>query len=516
MMTKYREILRLHSQGISQRSIALSCECSRNTVAKIIARAKELNIAWPLSSETTDGELERKFFPNSYQYSGTPRRQPDLEYIHKELAHKGVTLRLLWSEYCEACRLSNELPLMYSQFCYHYQKFAERNRATMHIPRKPGQQIEVDWAGQTAAVIDRDTGEIIPAYIFVGVLSYSQYAYVEAFLSQNQESWISAHTNMYQYFGGVARILIPDNLKTGVERVNWYTPVINKTYHEMAEHYDTAIIPARPRKPKDKPAVEGTVGTISTWITAALRKQKFFTLQELNKAIREKLVVFNDKPFQKKEGSRASIFLAEEKPLLLPLPPSPYELATWKQATVQFNYHISIDKMHYSCPNEYIKHKVDVKVTRNVIEVFYHNHRICSHPRLYGRIGQYNTIPEHMPESHQDYVQWTAERFLSWAEKIGPNTLITVKSILSSHKVEQQGYRSCMALLKLADKYSVQRLEAGCKKALFYTPHPSLKSVKTILSTGQDKVANEQAVKQPNDESVNHGFTRGADYYGRK
>jgi hypothetical protein len=320
---------------------------------------------------------------------------------------------------------------------------------------------------------------------------------------------------MYRFFGGVTRILVPDNLKTGVEKPSWYTPVINKTYHELVEHYDTAVIPARVRKPKDKPNAEGTVGNISTWIIAALRHQKFFSLQELNKAIKEKLESFNSKPFQKKGGSRYSVFLEEEKPFLMPLPATPYELAVWKIATVQFNYHISVDKMHYSVPYEYIKHKVDVRVTRNVIEVFYNNHRICSHPRLYGRPGQYSTNEAHMPEDHQSYIKWNADRFISWAQKIGPNTTITVKSILSSQKVEQQGYRSCLALLKLADKYSVLRLEAACKRALSYTPKPSLKSVKTILSTGQDKVTDEQPTKMSID-SAQYGFTRGADYYGRK
>lgn len=511
-MTKYREILRLNSQGISQRSIAISCECSRNTVSKVVEKAKELNVKWPLSSEMTDAELEKLFFPPRSASNG--RHYPDLEYIHKELTKKGVTLKLLWSEYCEECRLSNELPLMYSHFCFHYQKYAENKRATMHIPRKPGEQIEVDWAGQPASIVDRDTGEIISAFIFVAVLSYSQYAYVEAFLSQNQESWISAHVNMYRFFDGVTPILVPDNLKTGVQKVEWYTPVINKSYHEMAEHYNTAVIPARVRKPKDKPNAEGTVGNISTWIVAALRHQKFFSLQELNRAIREKLHVFNTKPFQKKEGSRHSVFLGEEKPMLMPLPATEYELAVWKTATVQFNYHISVDKMHYSVPHEYIKHKVDVRVTRNVIEVFYNNHRICSHPRLYGRLGQYSTVEAHMPENHQSYVQWTADRYIAWAQKIGPNTTVTVKAILSSHKVEQQGYRSCMALLKLGDKYSAPRLEAACKKALSYTPHPSFKSVKTILSTGHDKISEDRPPKT-NESSANFGFTRGADYYGR-
>ncbi|RKL61263.1 IS21 family transposase [Thermoanaerobacteraceae bacterium SP2] len=512
-MTKYREILRLYSHGISKSGIAASCGCARKTVTKVLDRAKELNITWPLNQEMTDGELEKMFFPKP---AVSPERHyPDLEYIHKELMKDGVTLKLLWTEYCEECRRSNELPLMYSQFCYHYQKFAETKRASMHIPRKPGEQIEVDWAGQTASIVDQDTGEIIPAYVFVAVLSYSQYAYVEAFLSQDQESWISAHVNMYRFFGGVTRILVPDNLKTGVEKPSWYTPVINKTYHELAEHYDTAVIPARVRKPKDKPNAEGTVGNISTWIIAALRHQKFFSLQELNKAIKEKLESFNSKPFQKKGGSRYSVFLEEEKPFLMPLPATPYELAVWKIATVQFNYHISVDKMHYSVPYEYIKHKVDVRVTCNVIEVFYNNHRICSHPRLYGRPGQYSTNEAHMPEDHQSYIKWNADRFISWAQKIGPNTTITVKSILSSQKVEQQGYRSCLALLKLADKYSVLRLEAACKRALSYTPKPSLKSVKTILSTGQDKVTDEQPTKMSID-SAQYGFTRGADYYGRK
>jgi transposase len=512
-MTEYRTILRLYSQGISQRSIAASCQCSRNTVRKVIERAKELDLEWPLSREKTDGELDKLFFPKLSEVPGL-RRYPDLEYIHRELARQGVTLKLLWTEYCDECRIHNELPLMYSQFCFYYQKFAEKKRATMHIPRKPGEQIEVDWAGKTASTVDRDTGELIPAFVFVAALSYSQYAYVEAFLSRDLESWIAAHTNMYRYYGGVTRILVPDNLKTGVETPNWYTPVINKTYHEMAEHYDTAVIPARVRKPQDKPNAEGTVKTISTWIIAALRNQKFFTLQDLNKAIKEKLQVFNSKPFQKKEGSRLSIFLEEEKSMLQSLPATPYELATWKVATVQFNYHISVDKMHYSVPYEYIKHKVDVRMTRNVIEVFFNNHRICSHPRLYGRPGQYSTIETHMPEDHRSYVHWDAKRFISWAQNVGPHTTITIKAILSSHKIEQQGYRSCMALLKLADKYSVTRVEAACKKALSYTPHPSFKNVKTILSTGQDKVASEQA--PTSNASTQHGFTRGADYYGRK
>lgn len=387
----------------------------------------------------------------------------------------------------------------------------------MHIPRKPGEQIEVDWAGDTTKVIDSSTGEIIPCYLFIGVLNYSLYAYVEAFFSMDMESWITAHIHMYQYFGGSTRMLIPDNLRTAVDHSDWYTPKMNKTYHEMAEHYDTAVIPARVRAPKDKPFAEGTVGVISTWITAAIRNEKFFSLAELNCEIHRRLESFNHAPFQKKEGSRYSVFLSDEKPFLTPLPPAPYELSQWKQATVQFNYHISVDKMQYSVPYEYIRQKVDVRLTRSVVEVFYHNQRICSHKRLYGRPGQYSTMEIHMPEDHQKYLKWDGNRFISWAEKIGTSTSITVKSILSSYKVEQQGYKACMGLLKLADKYSVERLEAACKKALFYTPHPRYKSVKNILATGQDKVSTNAEVPETSQAENNaYGYTRGAEYYGGK
>ena len=515
-MTKYREILRLSSIGLSQRSIASSCQCSRNTVSNVLARASQKGLTWPLPEDLTDADIQHILFPEKAQI--TSRKIPDSEHIHRELAKSGVTLSLLWSEYCETCRLSNEIPLKYTQYCNYYRKFAATTKATMHIKRKPGEQLEVDWAGQTAAIVDRDTGELIPVYVFVAALSSSQYAYVEGFLSQNQESWIVAHVNAFNFFGGVPRILVPDNLKTGVEKTSWHSPVINKTYHEMAEHYGAAVIPARVRKPKDKPNAEGAVGIISTWVIAALRNQTFFTLADINKSISEKLYEFNSRAFQKKPGSRLSTFLEEEKYALQPLPASAYELATWKIATVQYNYHISVDNMHYSVPYEYIKHKVDVRITKSVIEVFYKNHRVCSHPRFHGRPGQYSTIETHMPEKHKQFTQWNAERFLSWAQSVGPSTTTVIKGILTFHKIEQQGYKACMAVLKLADRYSLVRLEAACTRALGYTPNPSYKNISTILKSGQDTVTLERnsAETKQNDESQNnYSFTRGAGYYGR-
>lgn len=512
-MTKYREILRLHSLGFSQQNIAYSCSVSKKTVNRVVKKANEINLSWPLDDNQTDAAIAELLFPTAKNNKST-KRMPDLAYIHRELLKNGVSKKLLWTEYMEDCRLNGEEPLMYSQFCYHIQQDEQKRRATMHIGRKPGEQVEVDWAGDPAHIIDPDTGETIDAHLFVGVMTYSQYTYVEAFINQKQKAWITAHVHMYEYFGGVAKILVPDNCKTAViHNKDWYNQQLNTIYHEMAEHYGTAIIPARVKKPKDKPNVEGSVGNISTWITAALRNEQFFSLAELNSAIKEKLEALNTQLFQKKEGSRLGLFLNEELPLLTPLPATPYELAEWKQATVQFNYHISVEGMLYSIPYEYIKRKVDVRITDKTIEVFYNHNRIASHRRLYGRKCQYSTIVEHMPEEHQKYLEWNGDHFRKWAEKIGTNTYQAVDAILTSKRVEQQTYRSCMGFLKMADKYSAQRLEAACEKALSYTATPSYKSIKNILVTGKDKPQGESDKQEAAHNDF--GITRGAGYYGR-
>lgn len=512
-MTKYREIIRLHSLGFSQQNIAYSSSVSKKTVNRVIKRATELKILWPLEDSQTDAVLEQLLFPK--HKAETIKKIPDFEHIRKELLKNGVSKKLLWTEYMEECRLSSEQPLMYSQFCYYIQEDEQKRRATMHISRKPGEQVEVDWAGDSAKIIDPDTGEIIEASIFVGVMTYSQYAYVEAFINEKQQSWITAHVNMYKYFGGVAKILVSDNCKTAIVRNGgWYNQKVNTTYYEMAEHYGTAIIPARVRKPKDKPNVEGSVGNISTWIIAALRNEQFFSLSELNKAIRKKLETFNANLFQKKDSSRIGLFLGEEKPFLTPLPATAFELADWKIATVQFNYHISVDRMLYSVPCEYIKRKVDVRMTYTTIEVFFGHNRICSHPRLHGRSGQYSTISEHMPEDHRKYMEWNGDRFRKWSEQIGVNTQKAIDAILTYNRVEQQGYRSCMGILKLADKYSKESLESACKKAISYTMTPSYKSIKNILTAAKDSL-NTDAIKTSEQTINKHGITRGAGYYRR-
>ena len=511
-MTNYREILRLSHLGLSRTSIGSALGYSRNTVADVLHRAQVKGIEPPFPSDMGDEELGDMLFPEKAKDNN--RKMPDCEKTHKELAKSGVTLTLLWDEYCNECKQNGEIPYAFTQFRFHYHRYVQTTKATMHINHKPGEQLEVDWAGGTATVVEKDTGELLTAYVFVATLPCSGYSYVEAFLSQNQESWINAHIHAFEYLSGTTRIIVPDNLKTGVVKTDWYSPTINKSYHELAEYYGCAVIPARVRKPKDKPSVEGAVGVISTWIIAALRNRTFFNLCDLNEAIFEKLQAFNEKSFQKKQGSRLSAFIEEEKEFLQPLPKNRYELAVWKKLSCGFNYHISVDKSFYSVPYEYIKCEMDVRITGTTVEVFYNNHRICSHPRLYGRQGQYKTLPEHMPEKHKVYTEWNTERFISWAKSIGLYTEAAITAILSSHKVEQQGYRACMGVLKLADKYGVKRLEAACQKALSYTPSPSYKNVDSILKSGSDKLADSKNETKPVDES--HSFLRGAEYYGRK
>ena len=399
-------------------------------------------MTFPLAPEFTNERLTKLIYgPDCHgegQSQKSTYKEPDYAHIHKEMAKSGVKLTLLWSEYCAGCRQNDEIPYMYTAFRNRYRNYLMHTKATMSLERKPGEQMEVDWAGKTMQVVDSITGEIYPAYIFVSVLSYSGYAYVEAFLNRTQENWIAAHVNAYNYYGGVTRTLVPDNLKTGVTKRTKTDIILNATYQEMAEYYDTAVLPTRVRKPKDKASVEGAVGHVSTWIIADLRNWKFFSLSELNEAIGEKLHELNEKPFQKRQGSRFSVFNEEESPALLPLPNKPYELSEWKTCIVAYNYHVSVDKMLYSVPFEYIKKEVDVRLTNRMVEVFLSGERIASHIRKHGNPGQYSTLPEHMPPSHKEYTQWNAERFRSWARGIGKNTLIVVNAIFESRKIEQR------------------------------------------------------------------------------
>ena len=510
-MIDYREIIRLKNLKFSNVAIANSLCCSRNTVSEVLKLAESHSLEWPIPETLTNKDIEQLFYPGRGTNEG--RRLPDYEYIYNELAKPGVTLSLLWAEYCAKCEAEHTIPYQHTQFNEKYHAYAASKKATLRIKRKPGETMEVDWIGDTLKVYDSANCCEIPAYIFVAVLPCSLYGYAEAFPYMKSNHWIEAHVHAYSFFGGVTRILVPDNLKTGVIKNTRTELIINRSYHEMAEHYGTAIIPARPVKPKDKPNAEGTVKVLETWILAALRNRKFFTFQELNKAIHKKLEEFNAKPFQKKKGSRLSAFLEEERDFLMPLPASPYETAVWSTATIQPDYLITVGNCKYSVPYEFIGKKVDIRAAENSIEVFYHGDRIASHVRkMYAPEPIY--LPEHMPENHRKFLEYNTESFLDWGKSMGHSTHLVIKHFLFMHKVEQQGYKSCASLMKLADRYGTDRLENACAKALSYTSNPSLKNISTILKNGQDKVVlTSESARVSNKESLKYGITRGASYY---
>ena len=510
-MIDYREIIRLKNLKFSNVAIANSLCCSRNTVSEVLKLAESHSLEWPIPETLTNKDIEQLFYPGRGTNEG--RRLPDYEYIYNELAKPGVTLSLLWAEYCAKCEAEHTIPYQHTQFNEKYHAYAASKKATLRIKRKPGETMEVDWIGDTLKVYDSANCCEIPAYIFVAVLPCSLYGYAEAFPDMKSNHWIEAHVHAYSFFGGVTRILVPDNLKTGVIKNTRTELILNRSYHEMAEHYGTAIILARPVKPKDKPNAEGTVKVLETWILAALRNWKFFTFQELNKAIHKKLEEFNAKPFQKKKGSRLSAFLEEERDFLMPLPASPYETAVWSTATIQPDYLITVGNCKYSVPYEFIGKKVDIRAAEKSIEVFYHGDRIASHVRkMYAPEPIY--LPEHMPENHRKFLEYNTESFLDWGKSMGHSTHLVIKHFLFMHKVEQQGYKSCASLMKLADRYGTDRLENACTKALSYTPNPSLKNISTILKNGQDKVVlTSESARVSNKESLKYGITRGASYY---
>jgi transposase len=511
-MVNYREILRLRSLRYTQRQIAASVRSSRNTVSDIFSLADTHNLAWPLDPEMTDHALQTLFYPERGTQSD--RREPDYQYIHNELAKDNVTLTLLWNEYCESCYAERSTPYMSTQFCDKYRKWARLTKATMRITHKPGAAIMLDWAGSTFDIHDPVTGEITEAYLFVSVLPCSWYAYVEPCLDMKSETWINCHINMFNFYGGVSRLLIPDNLKVGVDKNTQYDTILNKSYSEMADYYGTAVVPARVDRPQDKSAAEGTVKQTSTWIIAALRNRKFFDVHELREAVSEKLAEFNAKAFKKREGSRLTAFINEEKSFLKPLPASPYEPAVWSSTTVQRDYLISDGKNKYSVPFDLIGEDVDVRLTRNTVEVFFHGARVASFPRSDKALRDPIVNPLHMPENHRKYLSYNDGDFLAWASGIGTSALAVVKSFLESGKASEQGYKACASLTKMADRYGHERVNNACKRALAYASQPSIRNIATILKNRQDALKGESVSHKPV-MGRSQGITRGAEYFRR-
>jgi len=504
-MRKIREVLRLKWEcGLKNRAIARSCSISHSTVSEYLQRAKAAGLSWPLPADLDEDALFLLLFPTASHPSSKIIPCPDWSLIHTELRRKSVTLRLLWVEYREAHADGYE----YSQFCELYRRWAKRLKPSMRLSHKGGEKLFVDYAGQTVPVVDPHTGEVRQAQIFVAVLGASSYTYAEAHWSQDLVNWTGAHVRAFAFIGGVPEIVVPDNLKAGVKHPCRYEPDLNPTYQDLAQHYGTAVIPARPRKAKDKAKAEVGVQVVERWILARLRNRTFFSLADLNQAIRELLDELNTRLMKHLGRSRRELFEALDRPALKPLPEQPYEFAIWKKARVNIDYHVEFERHYYSVPHTLIHEEVYVRATEGTIEIFFNNQRIASHRRS-NALGRHTTLSEHMPPAHQKYQEWSPDRFTRWAQTIGPHTTQLVQALLTSRKHPQQAYRSCLGLLRLASRYGEERLEAACCRALPAGIH-SYKGVKNILDAKLDQVEPEEPapVVPPSHENI-----RGQTYY---
>ncbi len=503
-MRKIREVLRLKfdcSRSYSQ--IADSCLIGRSTVSDYLDRFQAAKLSWPLPDELDDQRLEQLLFPSSVSNPSTQRALPDWQYIHSELRRKGVTLMLLWQEYKQLSLNGYQ----YSQFCQLYRNWAGRIDPVMRQEHRAGEKEFVDYAGMTVPVFDKASGKWRQAQIFVAVLGASNYTYAEATWTQSLPDWIAAHCRAFAFFGGVTELVIPDNTKPGVKHPCFYEPDITPTYLDMARHYGTAIIPARVRKPKDKAKVETAVQIVERWILARLRNQRFFSLGQLNESIRILLEKLNTKPFQKLQGTRKSLFETIDRPALNPLPQNPYRFAEWKKARVHIDYHIEVWRHYFSVPYSLIGKQIDVRITETTIECFFKNKRVASHIRTDQR---YTTTREHMPSSHQKWADWSPDRFIRWAEKIGPETCRLINTVLLARPHPQQGFRSAMGILRLANDYGDKRLEAACSRALTIGGI-SYRSIASILKHGLDQRSfTDTPDKKP---IITHANIRGARYY---
>ena len=504
-MRQVREILRLKWEShFSDRKTARHCGISRPTVAEYVKRAEAAGLSWPLPPEWDDGALEARLFPSAAVYVD-PRPLPDLPRLHRELTRKGVTLMLLWEEY----KAVHPAGLQYSQFCEHYRAYARTLDLSMRQVHRAGEKCFIDYAGQTVPVIDRTTGEVRAAQIFVAVLGASNYTYCEATWTQQLPDWIGSHVHAFEYYQCVSELLIPDNLRSAVTRAHRYEPLCNETYAEMAAHYGTAILPARVRRPRDKAKAEVGVQIVERWILARLRHQNFFSLAELNHEIvglRERL---NTRAFRKLPGTRRSLFETLDRPAMKPLPTERYVFAEWKRARVHIDYHIEIAGHYYSVPYQWVGKQVEVRVTAHTIEAFHRGSRLASHVRSSTK-GRHTTIAEHMPRAHREYAEWTPTRLVAWAEQTGPATAKLIEHIMASRAHPQQGFRSCLGIMRLGKTCGRSRLEAACARALSLGAS-SYRSLESILRQGLEQ----QPLPARHDSTppIAHPNVRGRDYY---
>lgn len=505
-MRKIKEVLRLRARGLSDREIARSLGIGRSTVRRFRKRAEEADLVWPLPEGLTDGALEARLFPPHPPPGTHERPTPDWKTVHDELRRRGVTLQLLWLEYKEASPDGYQ----YSRFCDLFREWKGSIDPVLRQEHRAGEKVFVDYAGQTVAVVDPDSGEVREAQIFVGVLGASNFTYTEATWSQGLPDWIGSHVRMFESFGGVPELVVPDNLAAGVRKACRYDPDVNPTYQELATHYGVAVLPTRPRAPRDKAKVETGVQIVERWVLAPLRNHTFFGLAELNREIARLREALNDRPFQKLDGSRRSLFEELERPALRALPATRYEYAEWRKARANIDYHIDVKGHYYSVPHRLVRKEVEVRLTATTVEAFHDGRRVAAHRRSH-RKGGFTTDPGHRPKAHRKHLEWTPSRMIRWAEKTGPHTAAVVTRILEERPHPEQGYRSCLGILRLGDRYSPERLEAACQRALGIRG-VSYRSIKSILENGLDRLPldGEQAVLELPQEHTN---VRGPDYY---
>lgn len=510
-MRKIKDILRLrHEAGLSYRGIAQALNIGYGTVVDYLNRAEQAGLGWPVPEELAERDLARLLFPSQPTTGQRRFVEPDFPQAHQELKRKGVTKQLLWQEYRQQYPDNG---YSYAQYCHRYLEWLGCQQRSMRQIHLAGEKLFVDYCGPTMPVVNPDTGEIRHAQIFVAVMGASSYTFACASWSQNQEDWLDAHVQAFEFLGGVPEIVVPDNLKSAVRKTHRYEPDINPAYQQLAQHYQVTVVPARPYKPKDKAKAEVAVQIVERWIMARLRHQTFFTLAALNQAIRFLLDDLNQRPFKKLPGCRASQFKQLDQPVLRSLPAVRYQYAEIKQARVHIDYHIEYDKHFYSVPHHLVKQAVEVQASRSSISIYSHGLRVASHPRSY-RQGAHTTCVEHMPQAHRAMQEWSAERFLSWAGDIGAETREVVNHLLHEKRHPEQSYRRILALLSNAKKYGRERLNKACGRALLINS-PTRSSVESILKQGLDQIIVPAHSHHVQEELCldHHENIRGEDYY---
>lgn len=507
-MRKIKEALRLkYTTQLPYIDIGRSCGVAPSTISEYVRRANVAGLtSWEKVAAKSEEELEVLFFPAENRFLPANRPPPDFVHIQRELSrhkHLNLTLDQLWQEY----KAQHPDGYQYSQFCELYRRFREKQDLVLRQCHKAGEKLFVDY-GDGLFLTDTATGEKIPTELFVAVWGASNYTYVEATLAQDLPSWVDSHKRAFAYFGCVPHILVPDNLKSAVTKAHRYEPGINRTYADLAEHYGTAVIPARSRKPRDKAKVETGVLIAQRWILSVLRHQTFHTLAELNAAIQVLLEKLNTRILKKRQESRRQLFEELDRPCAKPLPAQPYEFAEWRKATVNIDYHVAVENHYYSVPFQHVHEHVDVRLTSSTVEMFRRGQRVAAHPRNFTK-HRHTTLKEHMPPAHQAHTEWTPSRIVNWAAKTGPSTVRFVETLMQSRQHPEQAYRSCLGVFRLARHYEAQRIEAATARALLYHT-VSYQSLERILKRDLDK---QPEGTTPPASLPSHDNIRGEGYY---